>query len=127
MFSSVVLPAPFGPITETMAPRLTAILTRPIAWTPPKCLETSSILSAASVAMRVPRALSKRCGPCSAALARPWVGNENALCQAVAAVLLEKLRGFYTEALGLCQGGSKEDSGLSTLILVDIIDNRNAC
>jgi len=57
--------------------------------------------------MRVPRALSKRCCPCSAAWARPWMGDNNALCQAVAAVLLEKLRGFYTEALGLCQGRRK--------------------
>src|SRR5262249_39631786 len=43
------------PITETISPRLTSILTRPMAWTPPKCLETSWILSSASVTMRVPR------------------------------------------------------------------------
>src|SRR3990170_6860997 len=45
MLSSVVLPAPFGPITDSSSPRRTSRLTRLTAWTPPKCLETSPISS----------------------------------------------------------------------------------
>ena len=83
MFNNVVFPAPLGPITETISPRLTSILTWPIAWTPPKCLETPWILSSASVTMRVPRALHTRCCQCHASLGRPWVGYKNDLCQAI--------------------------------------------
>src|SRR5687767_7038437 len=47
MLSSVVLPAPFGPMTETISPRGTSRLTRVTAWTPPNALETSRISSCA--------------------------------------------------------------------------------
>src|SRR4029453_3701268 len=77
MFSSVVFPAPLGPIIETISPRLTSRLTRPIAWTPPKYLETSWTLSSASVVMRVPRALHTRCCPYHASLARRRLGHNN--------------------------------------------------
>src|SRR5262245_43576018 len=41
MFSSVVLPAPLGPITESRSPWLTSTLTLLTACTPPNDLETS--------------------------------------------------------------------------------------
>src|SRR6266545_1301881 len=43
MLSSVVLPAPFGPITEVISPAFTSRLTAETAWTPPKDFETSRI------------------------------------------------------------------------------------
>src|SRR6059036_3265642 len=45
MLSSVVLPAPLGPMTDRISPRRTSRLTRITAWTPPKALETSLISS----------------------------------------------------------------------------------
>src|SRR5437867_3020712 len=45
MLSSVVLPAPLGPITERISPRGTSRLTRVTACTPPKALDTSRISS----------------------------------------------------------------------------------
>src|ERR671931_126889 len=41
MFSSVVLPAPLGPITDTISPRGMSKLTRLTAWTPPNAFDTS--------------------------------------------------------------------------------------
>src|SRR5512132_3205675 len=41
MFRRLVLPAPLGPITETMSPFATSRLTRLTAWTPPKAFDTS--------------------------------------------------------------------------------------
>src|SRR5918996_5542441 len=49
MFSSVVLPAPLGPITETRSPRVTSRLTRLTACTPPNDLETSRISRSALI------------------------------------------------------------------------------
>jgi hypothetical protein len=40
---TVVLPAPFGPITEKISPFSTSRLTRVTAWTPPNAFETSRI------------------------------------------------------------------------------------
>src|SRR6185369_10841847 len=60
MFSSDVLPAPLGPITETRSPCATSRLTRLTACTPPKALETSRISSRALIrwlAILVDRAL----------------------------------------------------------------------
>src|SRR5882724_3977042 len=45
MLSSVVLPAPLGPMTDRISPRRTSRLTRVTAWTPPNALETSLISS----------------------------------------------------------------------------------
>src|SRR5688572_20918131 len=45
MLSSVVLPAPLGPITDMRAPWVTSRLTRLTACTPPKDLDTSRISS----------------------------------------------------------------------------------
>src|SRR2546422_4884832 len=43
MFSTVVLPAPLGPMTETISPFVTSRLTRVTACTPPNALLTSRI------------------------------------------------------------------------------------
>src|SRR4030095_8347821 len=50
MLSRVVLPAPFGPMTDRTSPRRTSRLTRLTAWTPPNDLETSVISSCALMA-----------------------------------------------------------------------------
>src|SRR4026208_923906 len=50
MLSSVVLPAPLGPMTERISPRRTSRLTRFTARTPPKDLETSPVSSWALMA-----------------------------------------------------------------------------
>src|SRR5438445_3242779 len=49
MFSSVVLPAPFGPMTDTSSPLCTSRLTFVTAWTPPNDLETSRISRSALI------------------------------------------------------------------------------
>src|SRR5947207_1883800 len=49
MLRMVVLPAPFGPITEKTWPCATSRLTRVTAWTPPKAFETSRISSCALI------------------------------------------------------------------------------
>src|SRR6516165_4081239 len=41
MFSSEVLPAPFGPMTETISPRVTSSVTFSTARTPPKRFDTA--------------------------------------------------------------------------------------
>src|SRR4029453_4011655 len=48
--SKVVLPAPFGPMTDRISPRRTSRLTRLTAWTPPNDLETWGISSCALMA-----------------------------------------------------------------------------
>src|SRR5215472_14653835 len=45
MLRSEVLPAPFGPMTETSPPRRTDSETVSTARTPPKCFETSEMTS----------------------------------------------------------------------------------
>src|SRR5215468_9321000 len=54
MFSSVVLPAPLGPITESRSPWLTSRLTLLTACTPPNDLETSRISRRALMRSREP-------------------------------------------------------------------------
>ena len=54
MFSSVVLPAPLGPMTERSSPSLTSTLTRLTACTPPNDLDTSRISSRALMRSREP-------------------------------------------------------------------------
>src|SRR5262245_53030004 len=49
MLSSVVLPAPLGPMTDIRAPWVTSRLTRLTACTPPKALDTSRISSNALI------------------------------------------------------------------------------
>src|SRR6266545_7085335 len=49
MLSSVVLPAPLGPMTETRSPWVTSRLTRLTACTPPNALDTSRISSSALI------------------------------------------------------------------------------
>src|SRR6059036_943560 len=45
MFRTVVLPAPFGPMTDMIWPASTSRLTRVTAWTPPNDFDTSWISS----------------------------------------------------------------------------------
>src|SRR5262247_2128289 len=54
MFSSVGLPAPLGPITESRSPWLTSRLTRLTACTPPNDLETSRTSRRALIRSREP-------------------------------------------------------------------------
>src|ERR1051325_1610317 len=49
MLSTVVLPAPFGPMTDMISPRGTSNATLVTAWTPPKDFETSWISRIASL------------------------------------------------------------------------------
>src|SRR5207247_1426541 len=49
MFRTVVLPAPFGPMTDMMSPWVTSRLTRVTACTPPNALDTSRISSNALI------------------------------------------------------------------------------
>src|SRR5437773_1025890 len=49
MLSSVVLPAPLGPMTETMSPLATSTLTCWTACTPPKAFDTSRTSSSALI------------------------------------------------------------------------------
>src|SRR5437773_4426493 len=61
MFSTVVLPAPLGPMTETMSPFVTSRLTRVTACTPPNALLTSRISTSALTAS--PRRGARRAPP----------------------------------------------------------------
>src|SRR4029453_19349659 len=54
MFSSVVLPAPLGPITESRSPSLTSTLTRLTACTPPNDFDTSRTSRRALMRSREP-------------------------------------------------------------------------
>src|SRR5438046_2783864 len=55
MLSTVVLPAPFGPIIEKTWPASTSRLTFVTAWTPPNDFETSRISTCALIGRRGPR------------------------------------------------------------------------
>src|SRR5439155_1298723 len=54
MLSTVVLPAPFGPIIENTWPASTSRLTFVTAWTPPNDFETSRISTCALISQRGP-------------------------------------------------------------------------
>src|SRR3989442_2618464 len=49
MLSTVVLPAPLGPITEKISPFWTSRLTFVTAWTPPNAFETPRISTSALI------------------------------------------------------------------------------
>ena len=59
MFKSEVLPAPFGPMIEAIAPRWTAIETSSTARTPPNRFDTP-----AHIEQHVVRCLIGRCAQC---------------------------------------------------------------
>ncbi len=63
MFSSDVLPAPFGPMIEAIAPRWTAIETSSTARTPPNRFETMRASSSTSDAGSAARALTATAMP----------------------------------------------------------------
>src|SRR3990172_6314048 len=71
MLSSVVLPAPFGPITDRTAPGSTSRLRRVTAWTPPNVLDTSRISSSALIRRRGPLRPPPRPPPEPMAPAKP--------------------------------------------------------
>src|SRR3990172_12562380 len=71
MLSSVVLPAPFGPITDRIAPGSTSRLRRVTAWTPPNVLDTSRISSSALIRRRGPLRPPPRPPPAPMAPAKP--------------------------------------------------------
>ena len=58
--SSEVLPAPLGPITETISPRSTPNVTSSMAHTPPKCFDTASTESS-DAAKPLPARLGREC------------------------------------------------------------------
>src|SRR5574341_200285 len=71
MLSRVVLPAPFGPITDKISPCSTSRLTCVTAWTPPNAFETSRISSSALIRRRGPRRPPPRPPPGPIAPAKP--------------------------------------------------------
>src|SRR5216117_1838983 len=60
MLSTVVFPAPLGPITETISPFWTSRLTLVTACTPPNAFETSRISTSALIRRSGPRTRGAR-------------------------------------------------------------------
>src|SRR5215813_496680 len=77
MFSSEVLPAPLGPMTETISPRLTSSVTSSTARTPPKRFDTAVAASCGAAAATA--------GPAEISM---FMGFPRGLCIAVIADMM---------------------------------------